>query len=57
MSYLVQRELALPFGAWIEAIRTARNQFAQANGIAADNQAFDWLDMGDHPVIAGIPEE
>ena len=57
MSYLVQRELALPFGAWVEAIRTARNQYAQANGLALDNQKFDWFDMGDHPVIAGIPEE
>ena len=57
MSYLVLRELALPFGAWVEAIRASRNQYAAANGLAADNQIFDWLDMGDHPVIAGIPEE
>jgi hypothetical protein len=57
LSYLVQRELALPFGQWVEAIRAARNQYARANGIAPDNQAFDWLDMGDHPVIAGIPGE
>lgn len=57
MSYLVQRELALPFGAWVESIRAARNQYAQANGIPVDRQAFDWLDMGDHPVIAGIPGE
>jgi hypothetical protein len=58
MSYLVLREIAMThFGEWVEAIRAARNQYAQANGIAADNQKFDWLDMGDHPVIAGIPEE
>ena len=57
MSYLVQRELDLPFGAWVEAIRAARNQYAAANGLAVDTQTFDWLDMGDHPVIAGIPEE
>jgi len=57
MSYLVQRELALPFGAWVEAIRAARNQYAAAHGLAADTRAFDWLDLGDHPVIAGIPEE
>ncbi len=57
MSYLVQRELALPFGTWVETIRAARNQYARANGIALDDQKFDWLDMGDHPVIAGIPEE
>jgi hypothetical protein len=57
MSYLVQRELALPFGAWVEAIRASRNQYARANGLAVDAQAFDWLDMGDHPVIAGIPGE
>jgi hexosaminidase len=56
-SYLVQRELALPFGAWVEAIRASRNQYARSNGIPLDTQAFDWLDMGDHPVIAGIPGE
>jgi hypothetical protein len=58
MSYLVLREIAMtPFGEWVEAIRAARNQYARANGIALDNQAFDWLDLGDHPVIAGIPGE
>jgi len=57
MSYLVDRELQLPFGAWVEAIRSARNQYAAANHLAADAQKFDWLDMGDHPVVAGIPEE
>lgn len=57
MSYLVDRELQLPFGAWVEAIRAARNQYAAANRLAADPLRFDWLDMGDHPVVAGIPEE
>ncbi|MGD0578790.1 MAG: beta-N-acetylhexosaminidase [Bryobacteraceae bacterium] len=57
MSYLVSRELALPFGTWVEAIRAVRNQYAAANQLAADPQKFDWLDMGDHPVVAGIPEE
>jgi hypothetical protein len=57
MSYLIDRELQLPFGAWVEAIRAARNQYAAANHLVANAQKFDWLDMGDHPVVAGIPEE
>ena len=57
MSYLVDRELHLPFGEWVEAIRAARNQYASANQMATDPLKFDWLDMGDHPVVAGIPEE
>ena len=57
MSYLVDRELALPFGAWVEAIRAVRNQFASANQLASDPLQFDWLDMGDHPVAGGIPGE
>jgi len=56
MSYLVDRELQLPFGAWVEAIRAARNHMRRR--ITWPRPArFDWLDMGDHPVVAGIPEE
>ena len=56
MSYLVYRELNLPFGQWVEAIREARNRFAAAHRMPTDDQKFDWLDMGDHPVVGGIPE-
>jgi len=57
MSYLVYRELQLPFGQWVEAIRSARNQFATADGLPVDQGKFDWLDMSDHPVVGGIPDE
>lgn len=56
LSYLIQRELDLPFGAWVESIRTARNSFAAAHSLAADPAHFDWLDMGDQPAGAGHPE-
>ena len=45
MSYLVERELRLPFGEWVAAIRAARNQFAVANHLPADTRRFDWLDL------------
>ena len=44
MSYLVDRELHLPFGEWVAAVRTARNQFAAAHRLPADARKFDWLD-------------
>src|SRR5579864_399257 len=47
MSYLVERELRVPFGEWVAAIRTARNQFAAANHLPADARRFDWLDVED----------
>jgi hypothetical protein len=36
----------LPFGEWVTAIRTARNQFAAANHLPVDTRTFDWLAMG-----------
>jgi hypothetical protein len=45
MSYLVERELRLPFGKWVAAIRAARNHFAAANQLPADTRGFDWLDL------------
>ena len=35
MSYLIYRELLYPLGEWAEATQCVRNQFAQANGLAA----------------------
>ena len=57
MTYLVLRELHLPFGAWVEGIRKARNAYAAANQFAPNRNKFDWTDLGDHPVVGGIPEE
>ncbi len=56
MRYLVQRELDLPFGAWVESIRAARNSVAAAHSLPIDSAKFDWLDMGDHPVVPGREE-
>jgi hypothetical protein len=45
MSYLVYRELQLPFGEWVSAIRSTRNQYAAANDLPAKKDEFDWRDM------------
>jgi hypothetical protein len=45
MSYLVYRQLLLPFGEWVEQVRTARNQYAQAHSLPLRNQRFDWKDL------------
>ena len=45
MSYLVYREMQLPFNQWVEQIRTARNQYAAAHQLPRRNDHFDWLDL------------
>ena len=45
MSYLVYRELLLPFGEWAEQIRVARNQYAQAHQLPVRNEKLDWNDL------------
>jgi hypothetical protein len=45
MSYLVYREKLLPFGTWVNAITSARNEFAAAHQIPARNERFDWDDL------------
>jgi len=45
MSYLVERQLRLPFGEWVAAIRAVRNQFAAANHLPVYTRRFDWLDL------------
>ena len=44
MTYLVYRELQLPFGEWVSAIRGARNRFAAANHLPEKKSDFDWRD-------------
>jgi hexosaminidase len=46
LSYMIQRELLLPLGEWVNQVRVARNQYAQAHNAPVDNQAFDWKDYG-----------
>ncbi len=45
MSYLVYRELLLPFGDWVNQVLNARNAYALAHGIPARNGRFDWADL------------
>ena len=45
MSYLVYREKLLPFGDWVKAIASARNEFAAAHQLPATNERFDWDDL------------
>jgi hexosaminidase len=45
LSYLVYREKLLPFGAWVNAIRSARNQFAAAHHLPLVNETFDWSEL------------
>jgi len=45
MSYLVYRELILPFGEWVENVRAARNQYAQAHNLPLNKSRFDWKDL------------
>jgi hexosaminidase len=47
LTYMIQRELQLPFGEWMESIRTARNRIAEAHGVKPVTERFDWLEMGD----------
>ena len=45
MSYLVSREMLLPVGEWVDRIRAARNQYAQAHQAPVRNDTFDWKDL------------
>ena len=40
MTYLVYRELLLPFGDWVEQVRAVRNQYAASHGLAAAKRAL-----------------
>ena len=42
---MLQRELLLPFGEWVNQVRAARNQYAQAHGLPLNNQTFDWSNI------------
>ena len=49
LSYMIQRELLLPFGAWVNQVRAARNQYAQAHNLPIDSVTFDWKDYSHVP--------
>ncbi len=44
MSYLVYRELILPFQDWVEKLRSVRNQYAQLHNIPLRDVRFEWKD-------------
>jgi hypothetical protein len=49
MSYLVYRELLLPFDEWVNKVLALRNQFAQANHLPSGIVKFDWKELSlDH---------
>jgi hexosaminidase len=45
LGYLVYREKILPFGAWVNSIATARNQFATAYHLPVRSYRFAWDDF------------
>ena len=57
MSYLVYRELQLPFGDWVEQVRAVRNQYAQSHGLPLRNERFDWRDLNPVYRMAETPLE
>jgi hypothetical protein len=44
MTYLVYRQLILPFGEWAERVRAARKTYAGRNGLPARERKIDWKD-------------
>jgi hexosaminidase len=45
MSYLVYRQLLLPFDDWYENVRAARNSFASKHGLGARSDALNWKNL------------
>ncbi len=45
MSYLVYRELELPFEAWYRQVQTARNTYAEVHHLPQENISLRWLDL------------
>ena len=46
MSYLVYRQLLLPFGQWAGEVLSSRNEYAKVNGLATRTGGLDWKDLG-----------
>lgn len=42
LSYLVYRQLLLPFDDWYEKVRASRNSYAGRHGLPARNDSLDW---------------
>jgi hypothetical protein len=44
LAYLIERELALPFGEWVNELQRIRNEYAAAHKLNAREGKFDWQD-------------
>jgi hexosaminidase len=44
MSYLVYRQVILPFGQWFDQVEAVRNQYAQAHSLPVRTDKLDWKD-------------
>ena len=42
LAYLIERELALPFGEWVNAVQEVRNRYAQGHNLPVRERKFDW---------------
>jgi hypothetical protein len=51
MSYLIYRQLTLPFGEWVNQIAQARNHYAAAHGMETRSVDFQWSDYRTVPVV------
>ena len=45
LSYLVYRQLLLPFDDWYERVRAARNSYANRHGLPARRDSLDWKSL------------
>jgi hexosaminidase len=45
MSYLVYREMILPFGEWVGKIQAVRNDYARRHGLPLREESFDWMEL------------
>jgi hexosaminidase len=45
MSYLVYRQLILPFGEWVEKVREVRNQYARSSNLPVREGRFPWEEL------------
>ena len=44
LTYLIEREFALPFGEWVNQVQDARNRYAAAHKLPRREGRFDWQD-------------
>jgi hexosaminidase len=45
LSFLIYRQLQLPFGQWFDQVQASRSFFAEKNGLPKRQAAFDWTNV------------